>query len=421
MNIEQIKEVVVRHAMAARGAALKLGQLPGDARNAVLIAMAEALVKEKDDILFYNEIDVQAAKDAKLPAALIDRLALDEKRIQDMARGLREVVSLPDPVGEIIADWTPPVGVHIDKIRVPLGVIAMIYESRPNVTVDAAGLCLKAGNAIILRGGSEAINSNRALVKIISRAAYGAGLPQGAIQFIETTDRAAVAELVKLDTLVDIVIPRGSSEMIRSIRENATVPVLAHGKGLCHTYIDKAADVRMAVKIAFNAKCQRPGVCNAMETLLVHKDIARTVLPELNKLYRQAGCEVRGDEEVRSIISDVKIASEADWSTEYLDKILSIKTVASLDEAILHINRHGSGHSEAIVTNDETAARRFLMEVDAAAVFHNASTRLHDGGVFGFGSEIGISTQKLHARGTMGVKELTTTKYVIYGHGEIRE
>ena len=421
MDGEQVKEIVVRRAMAARGAALKLGQLTGNARNAVLIAMAEAVTKEKDDILFYNEIDVQAARDAKLPDALIDRLTLNEKRIQDMARSLREVVSLPDPVGEIIADWTPPVGIHIDKIRVPLGVIAMIYESRPNVTVDAAGLCLKAGNAVILRGGSEAINSNRALVKIISRAAYGAGLPEGAIEFIETTDRAAVTELVKLDTLVDLVIPRGSDEMIRSIRENATVPVLAHGKGLCHTYIDKAADVEMAVKIAFNAKCQRPGVCNAMETLLVHKDIARTVLPELNKLYRQAGCEVRGDEEVRSIISDVKIASEADWSTEYLDKILSIKTVASLDEVILHINRHGSGHSEAIVTNDETAARRFLMEVDAAAVFHNASTRLHDGGVFGFGSEIGISTQKLHARGTMGVKELTTTKYVIYGHGEIRQ
>jgi glutamate-5-semialdehyde dehydrogenase len=375
----------------------------------------------KEDILFRNEIDVEAAKDAGLAEALIDRLTLNDRRITDMAHALREVAALPDPVGEVVADWVPPVGVHIEKVRVPLGVVALIYESRPNVTVDASGLCLKAGNAVILRGGSEAFNSNHALVALISKAAYDAGLPEGAIQFVETTDREAVLDIIKLDQLIDLVIPRGGEQMIHYIRENATVPVLAHGRGLVHVYVDKAADTAMAEKISVNAKCHRPGVCNAMETLLVHKDIAATFLPVIGKAYLGQGVEIRADEATRQYIPEAVPATEEDWSTEYLAKIVSIKTVDSLDEAITHINKYGSGHSEAIITGDKEAAEKFLRDVDSAAVFHNASTRLHDGGAFGLGAEIGISTQKLHARGTMGIKELTTTKYVVHGNGEIRQ
>ncbi|MCX5777701.1 MAG: glutamate-5-semialdehyde dehydrogenase [Elusimicrobia bacterium] len=419
--MEDIKQSVVRQAMAAKTASRKLALLSTEQKNAILLAMADALDAQKENIIFHNEIDVDAAKETGLAAALIDRLTLTERRISEMAQGLRAVAAQADPIGGIVEDWTPPSGIHITQVRVPLGVIAMIYESRPNVTVDAAGLCLKAGNAVILRGGSEAINSNHMLIKIITVAAAAAGLPDGAIQFMETTDRQAVAEIIKLDQLIDLVIPRGGEEMIRDIRQNATVPVLAHGKGLCHTYIDKAADAAMAKKIAVNAKCQRPGVCNAMETLLVHADIAPRLLPELFDLYVQAGVEVRGDKSARAIVPAMKEATEVDWSTEYLELILSIKIVASLDDAIHHINRHGSGHSEAIITGDSEAARRFLSEVDAAAIFHNASTRMHDGSVFGLGAEIGISTQKLHARGTMGVKELTTTKYLVYGTGNIRE
>jgi len=420
MDEKELKQIVVTQAMKAKLASRKLSLLSTEAKNKALLAMADALVKGKDDIIFHNEIDVEAAKDSGLTEALIDRLKLDEKRISDIARAIRDVAALPDPIGEIMADWTPPAGIHIQKVKVPLGVIAMIYESRPNVTVDAASLCVKSGNAIILRGGSEAINTNHMLVKIITPAAYAAGLPEGSIQFIETTDRKAILEMIKLDQLIDLVIPRGGEEMIRFVRENATVPVLAHGKGLCHTYIDKAADLEMAKKIAINAKCQRPGVCNAMETLLVHKDIADKFLPTVCSDYKKAGVEVRGCPITKKLVPEVVAATEDDWSTEYLSLTLSIKVVNSLDEAINHINKYGSGHSEAIITADTAAAERFMNEVDAAAVFHNASTRLHDGGVFGFGSEIGTSTQKLHARGTMGLKELTTTKYKVYGNGEIR-
>ena len=420
MDEKEIKQTVVTQAMKAKLASRKLALVASDIKNRALIAMADALVKGKDDIIFHNEIDVEAAKEMGLAEALVDRLVLNEKRIHDMARGLRDVAALADPSGEIIADWTPPAGIHIEKVRVPLGVVAMIYESRPNVTVDAAGLCLKSGNAVVLRGGSEAINSNHMLVKTIAPAAYQAGLPEGAIQFIETTDRKAIMEMIKLDHLIDLVIPRGGEEMIRFVRENATVPVLAHGKGLCHTYIDKAADLGMARKIAFNAKCERPGVCNAMETLLVHKDIADKFLPDMCADFKKAGVEVRGDPAVQKLFKDAVPATEEDWSTEYLGMIVSIKVVGSIEEAINHVNKYGSGHSEAIVTGDAAAAERFMNEVDAAAVFHNASTRLHDGGVFGFGSEIGISTQKLHARGTLGLKELTTTKYKVHGNGEIR-
>jgi glutamate-5-semialdehyde dehydrogenase len=421
MENNDIKKDIIARAMAAKHASRKLASLDTAAKNRILIAMAEALVSRKGEILFQNEIDVDAAKDSELDAALIDRLTLNDKRIIEMAQGLRDVVALNDPVGEVVEDWTPPIGVHIQKVRVPIGVIGMIYESRPNVTVDAAGLCIKSGNAIILRGGSEAINTNHILIKIISAAGQAAGLPDGALQFVETTDRQAIMDMIKLYQYIDLIIPRGGEQMIRSIRENATVPVLSHGKGLCHTYIDKEADLEMAKKIAFNAKCQRPGVCNAMETLLVHKDVADKFLPPMCKIYKDGGVEVRGCPETKKIVPGVEPAKEADWSEEYHAMILSIKVVNSLEDAINHINKYGSGHSEAIVTANEETAAKFVKEIDAAAVFHNASTRLHDGGVFGFGAEIGISTQKLHARGPMGLKELTTTKYIVYGHGEIRE
>jgi glutamate-5-semialdehyde dehydrogenase len=420
MENQEMQQAVIAQAAAARAASRELARLSSEQKNHILAAMADALVQHTSDILFHNEIDVEAAKDANLSAALIDRLTLTQQRIQQMARGLREIIAQADPIGEIIADWTPPAGIHIEKVRVPLGVVAMIYESRPNVTVDAAGLCLKAGNAVILRGGSEALDTNHALIKAIVPAAVAAGMPAGAIQFIETADRQAVNDLIRLDTLVDLLIPRGSESMIRAVREKATVPVLSHGKGLCHTYIDKDADIEMAKKISYNAKCQRPGVCNAMETLLVHRAIAQKFLPAMHEIYLAAGVEERGDTAARAIVPALKEATAADWSEEYLDLIISIKVVDSLEDAIAHINRHGSGHSEAIVTTNEAAAQEFMAAVDAAAVFHNASTRLHDGSVFGLGAEIGISTQKLHARGTMGVKELTTTKYLVFGSGDIR-
>ena len=421
MEEKELKQAVAAAALKAKLASRKLAAVTTEIKNRALLAMAEALVKSKDDILFHNEIDVEAAKESGLSEALVDRLTLNSERITAVARSLKDIAALADPTGEIVADWTPPAGIHIQKVRVPLGVIAMIYESRPNVTAEAAGLCLKSGNAVILRGGSEAINTNHAIIKVIAPAAYEAGLPDGSIQFIESTDRAAVTDLIKLDSLIDLVIPRGGEEMIRAIRENATVPVLAHGKGLCHTYIDQSADIPMAKKIAMNAKCQRPGVCNAMETLLIHKDIADKFLPQACSDYKAAGVEVRGCPLAKKIVPQVVDATEDDWSTEYLSLIVSVKVVASLEEAINHVNRYGSGHSDAIVTQDKAAAEKFLNEVDSAAVFHNASTRLHDGAVFGFGSEIGISTQKLHARGTMGLKELTTTKYKVYGSGEIRQ
>ncbi|MBN1823444.1 MAG: glutamate-5-semialdehyde dehydrogenase [Endomicrobiales bacterium] len=420
MDSNELKKTIITQAAAAKLASRKLSQLKTDQKNRILTSIADALVKNKDDILFHNGIDIDAAKDAGLSESLIDRLTLNDKRIAEMSRGLKEVAALPDPVGEIAADWTPPAGIHIQKVRVPIGVIGFIYESRPNVTTDAAGLCLKAGNAVVLRGGSEAINSNHAIVKVMNNAAREAGLPEGAVQFVETTDRQAVLEMIKLDSLIDLVIPRGGEEMIKFIREHSTIPVLSHGKGLCHVYIDEKADTEMAVKIAINAKCQRPGVCNAMETLLVHKNIAGKILPQLCSAYKEAGVEVRGCPVAKKIVPQIVDAKEEDWSTEYLSLTLSVKIVDTIDEAIFHINKYGSGLSESIVTGDKSAAEKFLNEVDAAAVFHNASTRLHDGGVFGLGSEIGISTQKLHARGTMGLKELTSTKYKVYGSGEIR-
>lgn len=414
---------VIRLCAQAKDASRVLAASSSDLRNRALRAMADLLEKNQEDLLFKNEIDVEAGRRAGLSSALLDRLSLTSRRVADMARGLRDVAELPDPVGEVVAEWDRPSGIKVQKVRVPLGVVAVIYEARPNVTVDAAGLCLKSGNAVVLRGGKEALDTNTALAHLLKNALASVGLPPACVQFVETADRSIIRDLVRLDRYVDLVIPRGGEEMVNAIREMATVPVLSHGKGLCALYVDKNADVDMAERLAVNAKVQRPGVCNAMETLLVHKDVAPQFLPRIAQKYREAGVVMHSDEESRRLSGGVPTvpASPRDFDTEYLGLEVAVKVVPSLEEAITHINAHGSHHSDAIVTNDDAAARRFLVEVDSAAVLHNASTRLHDGGVLGLGSEMGISTQKLHARGTMGVPELTTTKYVVRGHGQIRD
>jgi glutamate-5-semialdehyde dehydrogenase len=417
----EIKQTVQLKAKAAKEAAVKLSAMDAQQKNNILAAMAEALQQNIKEILFHNEIDVQAAKDAKITSTLIDRLTLNEKRSADIIAGIKNVILLQDPVGTVVEETKPSLDIDVKKIRVPLGVIAMIYEARPNVTVDAATLCLKAGNAVILKGGSEALNTNRILAKIIYEDGIKAGMPEGAVQFIDTADRSAVQELLHLDNYIDLLIPRGSEEFVSFVKKNATVPVLSHGKGLCHTYIDKDADIDMAINIAVNTKCQRPSVCNAMETLLVHKNIADKTLPKLCEIYSKENVEIKGCKISRNIVNTIKPAEEKDWNTEYLDLKVSIKVVNFLEEAIAHINKYGSKHSEAIVTNDKASADKFVAEVDAAAVFVNTSTRLHDGSVFGLGCEIGISTQKLHARGAMGIKELTTTKYVVRSNGTIRK
>jgi glutamate-5-semialdehyde dehydrogenase len=414
-------ERVLQQALQAKVASQALATLNSQQKARALEAMAASLEAASADILFHNEIDVEAARETGLSDALIERLILTDKSIQSMARGVREIAKQSDPIGEILETIERPNGIHIEKTRVPLGVVGIIYESRPNVTVDAATLCLKAGNAVILRGGSEAINSNRALVMALNKAAQAERLPEGAIQLLDDTSREGIKELTHLHQLVDLVVARGSEEMINSVMQQATVPVLGHGKGVCHVYVDDKADLAMAQAIAFNAKVQRPGVCNAMETLLVHKDVAATFLPKIGEAYAGAKVEIRGDDQTRQFIKNAQPATEDDWHTEYLDLIVSIRVVPSLEDAIQHINQYGSHHSDSIVTTDAQHADRFLRSVDSAAVFHNASTRLHDGGVFGLGAEIGISTRKLHARGTMGARELTTTKYVVRGTGQIRE
>lgn len=421
VSLSPLAEQVLAQALRAHAAKGPLARLSADQRNRALLAMADSVLAASQDILFHNGIDVEAAEESDLSPALIERLRLTEARIADMARGLRDIAAQADPVGEILETWSRPNGLRIEKVRVPLGVVAMIYESRPNVTVDAAALCLKSGNAVILRGGSEAINSNHALVKALSSAVMSSGLPEGVIQFLENTNRESIMELIHLNHLVDLVIARGSEEMINHVMKHATVPVLGHGKGVCHVYVDEMADLAMAEKIAFNAKVQRPGVCNAMETLLVHQAVAATFLPRIAAAYSAAKVEIRGDDQTQRWISTALPATEEDWRTEYLDLIVSIRVVDSLEAAVDHINRYGSGHSDTIVTQNDIQAKKFLQGVDSAAVFHNASTRLHDGSVFGLGAEIGISTRKLHARGTMGARELTTTKYVVNGNGQIRE
>jgi len=412
---------VLQKAKRAKLAAVELAKLSSDIKNKALEIMAQALEAQTDFLIKANKLDLEAAVQDGKPKAFIDRLTLNEQRIKDMADGLRVIKDLPDPVGETVAMWRRPNGLQIGQRRVPLGVIGIIYESRPNVTADAAGLCLKTGNAVILRGGSEAIKSNKAIVKVLSQASYEAGIPEGAIQLIEDTDRASARELMRLNELVDVLIPRGGTGLIKAVVEEATVPVIETGVGNCHIYVDGQCDRDTAVKIIINAKTQRPGVCNAVETLLVDRKIAEEFLPVVIKELREKDVEIRGCEETLKIVPDVTRATEEDWDTEYLDYILAVKVVDGIDEAIRHIGMHGTGHSEAIITDNYHAAQKFLDEVDAAAVYVNASTRFTDGFEFGFGAEIGISTQKLHARGPMGLNELTTIKYVIYGSGQIRK
>ena len=414
-------ELVKAKAQAAKQAAAKLAVTSTAVKNAALLAMAAALEAQQYEILAANESDMTAAAAKGMKSSMLDRLKLTAERISGMADGLRQVAGLADPVGNVIDGKTLPNGLHITKIRVPLGVIGIIYEARPNVTADAAGLCLKSGNAVILKGGSEAMESNKTVAAILAQAAEGAGIPAGAIQFIDTSDRQAVQDLIHMNGLVDVVIPRGGAGLIQAVVRNASVPVIETGAGVCHTYVDKDANVEMAMKIAFNAKVQRPSVCNAMETLLVHKDIADKFLPMMLMMYNSSAVEIRGDEAVQEYSGQVHPATEEDWSTEYGDLRLSVKIVDSIEEAMAHIAKYGTGHSECIVTDNYQAAQLFQYTVDAAAVYVNASTRFTDGNEFGFGAEIGISTQKLHARGPMALPELTSTKYLINGNGQVRK
>lgn len=414
-------ELVKAKAQAAKQAAAKLAVTSTAVKNAALLAMAAALEAQQSEILAANERDMTAAAAKGMKSSMLDRLKLTAERISGMADGLRQVAGLADPVGNVIDGKTLPNGLHITKIRVPLGVIGIIYEARPNVTADAAGLCLKSGNAVILKGGSEAMESNKTVAAILAQAAEGAGIPAGSIQFIDTSDRQAVQDLIHMNGLVDVVIPRGGAGLIQAVVRNASVPVIETGAGVCHTYVDKDADVEMAMKIAFNAKVQRPSVCNAMETLLVHKDIADKFLPMMLMMYNSSAVEIRGDEAVQEYSGQVHPATEEDWSTEYGDLRLSVKIVDSIEEAMAHIAKYGTGHSECIVTDNYQAAQLFQYTVDAAAVYVNASTRFTDGNEFGFGAEIGISTQKLHVRGPMALPELTSTKYLINGNGQVRK
>lgn len=414
-------ELVKAKAQAAKQAAAKLAVTSTAVKNAALLAMAAALEAQQSEILAANERDMTDAAAKGMKSSMLDRLKLTAERISGMADGLRQVACLADPVGNVIDGKTLPNGLHITKIRVPLGVIGIIYEARPNVTADAAGLCLKSGNAVILKGGSEAMESNKTVAAILAQAAEGAGIPAGSIQFIDTSDRQAVQDLIHMNGLVDVVIPRGGAGLIQAVVRNASVPVIETGAGVCHTYVDKDADVEMAMKIAFNAKVQRPSVCNAMETLLVHKDIADKFLPMMLMMYNSSAVEIRGDKAVQEYSGQVHPATEEDWSTEYGDLRLSVKIVDSIEEAMAHIAKYGTGHSECIVTNNYQAAQLFQYTVDAAAVYVNASTRFTDGNEFGFGAEIGISTQKLHARGPMALPELTSTKYLINGNGQVRK
>lgn len=416
-----IREEVVNQAKVAKEVARKLANVSTEEKNKALLNIADRLENSIEEIIAENDKDMAAGRENGLSTALLDRLKLNEKRIKDMAEGLRELVKLDDPVGEVIKMWKRPNGLQIGQIRVPLGVIGIIYESRPNVTIDAAGLCLKTGNAVILRGGSEAIYSNKILAHLADEAAAEAGLPAGCVQLIQTTDREAVSVLFGLNDYLDVLIPRGGASLINRVVNESKVPVIETGVGNCHVYVDSSADIPMALDIVFNAKHSRPAVCNSAESLLVHQDVADEFLPAIQQRFVEANIELRGCERSREIVPELRVAVEEDWSTEYLDYIMAVKIVDSFDEAVEHINNYGTKHSEAIVTNDYLKSQRFLQEIDAAAVYINTSTRFTDGNQFGLGAEIGISTQKLHARGPMGLQELTTIKYIIYGQGQIRQ
>ncbi|SFP25955.1 glutamate-5-semialdehyde dehydrogenase [Hydrogenimonas thermophila] len=403
----------------AKNAASVLATLSGEVKNRVLNKIADALVANSALIIEHNKYDMEEGKRNNLSSALMDRLYLDANRIEAMAQAVREIAALKEPVGRILDGWVTDNGLRIEKVSIPIGVIGIIYESRPNVTSDAAALCFKSGNVAILKGGKEAKQSNDAIAKIIQDTLEGEGLPKALVSLLPDSSREGVAKLIKMDKYVDLIIPRGGEALIRFVNDNATVPVVKHDKGLCHTYIHKDADIDEAIKIAVNAKCQRPGVCNAMETLIVDEDIAGEILPKLKIAFDAESTKLLGDEATRKII-DIEAATQEDYHTEYLANILSIKVVKGIEEAIEHIRTFGSGHSEAILTNNHRAAEKFLNEVDAACVYVNASTRFTDGGAFGFGAEVGISTNKLHARGPMGINDLTTYKYKIYGEGQIR-
>ncbi|TET64485.1 glutamate-5-semialdehyde dehydrogenase [Candidatus Aerophobetes bacterium] len=416
-----IKKSVLAKARMAREAARALSTTPSRERNEFVGRAAATLVTAKEEILRENQKDVQSAEQQGLARAFIDRLTLNEKRIEEMATTLREIAGMPDPVNRIIAGWRRPNGLMIEKVTVPIGVIGLVYESRPNVTTDAAGLCIKSANAVILRGGSEALNSNLKICGLLQQVASACHLPKGCVQMIETTDRKAVEELLKLDKYVDVVVPRGGKSLISAVTKMASMPVIKHYEGVCHTYVDSEVDLDLAYRVCFNAKVQRPGTCNAMETLLVHKNVASSFLPKMAKLLEDAGVEIRGCSATRRMIPSALGAKETDWATEYLDLTLSVKIVQSLTDAIEHIQKYGSGHSEAILTKSYDAARRFTQAVDASAVFMNTSTRFNDGYQFGLGAELGISTDKLHVRGPMGLEALVTYKYVVYGDGQVRE
>lgn len=404
----------------AKEASYELGILSTEEKDNALFLMAEELINYKKEILEANNIDLENAKEKGISDALLDRLSLSNDRIEDMAKGLRDIAKLQDPVGEVVSMWQRPNGIQIGQKRVPIGVVGIIYESRPNVTCDAAGLCLKTGNASILRGGSDAINSNKAIVKALKKGIQRAGLPINAVQLVEDTSREVATEMMRLNKFIDVLIPRGGAGLIQSVVKNSTVPVIETGTGNCHIYIDENADFEMARNIVINAKASRPGVCNAAEKLIVNEKIAKEFLPIIVESLRENNILVKGDEKVKSIINDIEKVNDEEWGVEYLDYIIAIKIVSNVDEAINHINNYGTGHSECIVTESYKNSQKFLQRVDAAAVYVNASTRFTDGGEFGFGAEIGISTQKLHARGPMGLKELTTIKYIIYGNGQIR-
>jgi len=417
MNVKDYIDTIVKDA---KNASRVMATVSSSAKNAALEQIAHNLLNCKTTLMSENEKDIKAAEKEGLSSAMIDRLRLTDSRIEDMAKGIREVINLTDPVGKIMEESVRPNGLQIQKVRVPIGVIIIIYESRPNVTADAASLCLKTGNATILRGGKESIHSNIAIYGQISSALEKVGLDKKAIQVIETIDRKAVDYLLKADEYVDLVIPRGGEGLIRNVVENSTIPVIKHYKGVCHIYVDEFANLNMAKDVCLNAKIQRPGTCNAMETMLVHEKIAKTFLPDISRSMSDAGVELRGCEKSRKILPDIKAATEEDWSTEYLEKILSVKIVSSIEEALNHISVYGSSHSDAIITEDKPNAKKFTDEVDSAAVYVNASTRFTDGYEFGMGAEIGISTDKLHARGPMGLKELTSYKYIVHGNGQIR-
>ncbi|MFH0749090.1 MAG: glutamate-5-semialdehyde dehydrogenase [Candidatus Bathyarchaeota archaeon] len=405
----------------AKAASIELAKLPAEVKNRAIVAMAKALEKKSKEIIIANKKDVEAAQMKGIKAALLDRLVLDESRIRTMAQCLRDVVALPDPVNQIVRTWIRPNGLIIGQLRVPLGVVGIIYESRPDVTSDASGICMKSGNAVILRGGSDAINSNIALGDVLAEAAVETGVPRGAIQVVRTTDRRTVEELMRLSGYVDVLIPRGGADLIQSVVKNSRVPVIETGIGNCHIYVDNDADLEEVTALVLNSKCQRPGTCNAAEKLLIHQKIAENFLPKIVQSLRDAKVEVRGDAETRRIVPDVKVATDEDWYAEYLDLIIGIKVVPSIDAAINHINKYGSKHTDAILTRDFHKALRFIKEVDSASVNWNASTRFTDGNQYGLGAEIGISTQKIHARGPLSVEHLTTIKYFVLGRGHIRK